>query len=150
MERLRRRAASLNAHATTSIEGNPLSREEVERLAERPARKGALPEELEIRLHLRYFDKLAKRPPPGALGLDEIRGTHAQLLTGVLSAGVGEWKRKQNVVVDEQGREIVYPSPPERVAPELEALSAWFEASPLPTPVRSIRSTTGTAARGGH
>ena len=136
MERLRRRAASLNTHATTSIEGNPLTRAEVESLAAKPKRKGEPPEEVEVRLHLRYYDELAKRPPQAPLSLDEVRDTHARLLTGVLSSEVGQWKRKQNVIVDERGREVFYPTPPGRVVREMDALNAWFEESPLPTPVR--------------
>jgi Fic family protein len=136
MERLRRRAAALNTHATTSIEGNPLSREEVEQMVGTRARKGEPAEQAEIRLHLAFFERLAKAPPREPLTLDEIRETHARLLTGVLPSGVGDWKRRQNVVVDENGKEVFYPSPPGRVVAELQALDAWFEASPLPSPVR--------------
>ncbi|MHB8586886.1 MAG: Fic family protein [Thermoplasmatota archaeon] len=135
MEKLRRRAASLNTHATTSIEGNPLSRADVEALAEQrvPAKK---PDHREIQLHLRYYEGLIRSPRADPLTVDEIRDTHAQLLTGVLPSGVGEWKSRQNVIIDENGREIFYPTPPARVVAELEALSRWFESSPLPTPVR--------------
>lgn len=136
MERLRRRAATLNTHATTSIEGNPLSREDVEKIAETPTKKSKKPEEIEIRLHLKFYDQLTKKPPKGALTLDEIRDTHAQLLTGVLPSGVGDWKTKQNVIVDEQGKEVFYATPPGRVEAELQALNAWFEQSTLPTLVR--------------
>lgn len=136
LERLRRRAATLNTHASTSIEGNPLSREQVERIAETPARKTTGPDEVEIRLHLKFYAQLAKRPPAGGLTLDEIRDTHARLLTGVLPSGVGDWKPKQNVILDESGKEVFYPSPPARVQAELKALNAWFDDSPLPTLVR--------------
>ena len=137
MERLRRRAASLNTHATTSIEGNPLSREDVEAIAQHPAKKkDEKPEQLEVRLHLRYFNHLTKKPPREPLTPDEMRDTHAQLLTGVLPSAVGIWKPTQNVIVDNEAREVFYPSPPARVEAEVEALNRWFEESTLPTPVR--------------
>lgn len=135
-ERLRRRAATLNTHATTSIEGNPLSRDEVESIADSPGKKTKIPEEVEIRLHLKFYESLARDPPTAPLDLEEVRDTHARLLTGVLPSGVGDWKSGQNVIVDENGKEVFYPTPPGRVKAELDALNAWFEDSALPTPVR--------------
>jgi len=133
---LRERAASLNTHATTSLEGNPLSQAEVEALAARPQKRLQAPEQLEVLNHLRYHASLAKVPPTGPLGAGEMLATHAELLRGVLPAGVGAFKTSTNVIADEMGREVFYPTPPPRVEGEIEALLRWYDASPLPTPIR--------------
>lgn len=132
---LRRKAATLNTHATTSIEGNPLDRRAVEAIALAPRRTSREVAEVEVRNHLGYYAGLS-RMAPGPLTPAEIQRTHEALLAGVLPWAPGSWKTSQNVIQDEAGRDVFYPTPPRRVEQELGALNAWFEESPLPTPVR--------------
>lgn len=137
LESLRKRAATLNTHATTSLEGNPLGREAVATIERTLGRKRTTPSEIEVANHLRYHARLARQPPAGPLTLHEMQATHRELLWGVLETGLGNWKVNPNVITDEEsGREVFYPTPPSRVEGELNALMAWFESSPLPTLVR--------------
>lgn len=133
---IRRRAVMLNTHASTTFEGNPLGLDEMSAVREggtRPRR----PEEREVRNHLDYYRALfrsAKKYSP--LTADEILSAHRQLMEGVLPAGVGAWKVRQNVITDGHGKEIFYPTPPKRTVAEIEQLLAWYEGSPLPVPMK--------------
>jgi Fic family protein len=136
LESLRRRAATLNTHATTSLEGNPLSEGDVEEIASAPQRRLEAPEAIEIQNHLRYHAGLARSAPRERLGPSEMLDTHRVLLQGVLPSGVGSFKLNPNVITDAEGREIFHPTPPDRVVGELGSLLSWFDATPLPTPAR--------------
>lgn len=137
LESLRRRAATLNTHATTSLEGNPLDRAAVAGIERTLGRKRTTPSEIEVANHLRYHARLARQPPREPLSLSEIQATHRELLWGVLETGLGSWKVNPNVITDEEtGADVFYPTPPQRVEGELRALSEWFDADPLPTLVR--------------
>lgn len=137
MDALRRRAATLNTHATTSIEGNPLLEADVARIADKPSRARNVPDEIEVANHLRYYARVSRSPSPTAINADEILRTHAELLFGVLSQGLGAWKATPNVISADEGREVFYPAPPTKVAAQVDALLRWSDATTLPTPIHA-------------
>jgi Fic family protein len=130
-----------NAHASSSIEGNPLSLEEaraVAKAASTPASPPQGPHEREILQHLSYFRSIEDRAAPvGAPGGGEVVDAHRKLLDGILAARqLGRLRNADNRIRVYFGRNEG--SPPERVAVELASLQTWFDQAggALLTPVR--------------
>lgn len=138
LESLRREAYVLNAHSSTSIEGNPLS---LAQAADAVALRGpapANPDEREITQHFSYFRSL-ERPdlPDGPPDQEEIVATHRALLEGVLAPELlGRLRSRENA------RHVTFGqnegTDPEHVGHELDALLAWFQGAGarLPAPLR--------------
>ena len=124
--RLVEEALARNAFGTASIEGNPLTEEEVESLlARQPTPDAAvLPDEREI---LRYADFVARLdawpvPRPAA----DVLSLHRALFDGILH-DAGAFKERANFIGRRPQYEVVYvPSAPERVVPELDGALAWL------------------------
>ena len=123
--RLLEEALTRNAYGTASIEGNPLTLEEVESLLVRGPTPDALarPDEREILNYAAFVERLAARQPPRAA--EDVRALHAELFEGVLH-DAGRFKAQPNFVGRRPQMEVVYvPTPPERVEAELEEALAW-------------------------
>ena len=136
--RLAERALARNAWGTASIEGNPLTLDEVESLlARQPTPDSlALPMEREILNTAAFLQSIGgwrvPREPRDVLAL------HATLFEGVLP-DAGEFKRVANFVGRRADREVVYvPTPPGRVEEELAAALDWLHGAPEHPLVKTI------------
>ncbi|MHB8586885.1 MAG: Fic family protein [Thermoplasmatota archaeon] len=129
LQAIRLESLARNAFATASIEGNPLSLDQVESLLRRQATPASTqnPVELEI---LNYVEFIQSREAlQGPRIPDDIRRVHSRLFRGVLS-DAGDWKRQPNFIGSSRNWEVVYvPAHPNRVVPELEHLLQWIRSS---------------------
>jgi len=120
------RALTRNAYGTASIEGNPLTLEDVEKLLERGDVPEAVhrPEEREILNYVDYMQDLPERSAPGSV--DELQALHRELFEGVLE-DAGQLKQEPNFIGHRPSYEVRFvPAFPERVRPELENALGWF------------------------
>lgn len=127
--RLLREALSRNAYATASIEGNPLSLDEVRRLlAKSPSPSNLLePDEREIINFAKILDALADHPAPTRVS--DVNRLHAEYFDGVLERP-GVLKQRQNAVVSKrEGRVLFVPTAPNKVRKELQAALDWWAGS---------------------
>ncbi len=121
-------AFASNIHLSTSMEGNPLSHEEVKRLTRRTFRDGP-PEETigffsqEIFNHI--FAYLAEGYSKN-WDIETIAGTHALLLLGDNTAEPGEFRKVDGVVITDQGVEVFIGCPPGHVSEEIASLITWL------------------------
>lgn len=128
--RILRDALARNAYGTSSMEGNPLSLEEVESLLARsPTPEGRIePEEREILNHHAVMRDLdAVRVPRDVTDLCALHGRYFE---GVQD-GAGGLKQKQNFVGDRATKVVRYvPTPPGRTRAELAASLDWLHEAP--------------------
>jgi len=125
---------SSNIHWSTSIEGNPLSQEDVGRIStlffggntNDESRDGPTQEVLN-HLHS-YLSTDCFRLP---WDTDTLKGTH-QLLTERtgMNGTSGEIRTHGSVISDRDGFEYMIPCPPESIEEELDSLLLWLETSP--------------------
>lgn len=118
-------ALSRNAYGTASIEGGPLTLEEVESLLARGPTPDTLerPEEREILNYARVVETLPQRAPPATVA--DVRALHRELFEGVLP-DAGELKARPNFIGRRPAHEVVFvPTMPERVETELAQALAW-------------------------
>lgn len=133
--RLLEDALTRNAYGTASIEGNPLTLDQVESLLAAPPPQ-SLPEEREILNYAAFIERLALAPTPRQP--EDVRALHAQLFRDVLP-DAGSFKDRPNFVGRRPQLEVVYvPTPPERVEPELQSALAWLHDAPEHPLVRII------------
>lgn len=124
-----RQALAVNSHGTASIEGNPLSLDEVQSLLEHaPNMVDTQADEREILNWVAFMQELDGRSFP--LELDGVKALHAILMDGVLP-DAGEFKDGQNFIGTRSGEVVFIPSPAEAVPAELTAALGWLHASPL-------------------
>ncbi len=124
--RLVEEALTRNAYGTASIEGNPLTLDDVRKLLERGDVPEAVsrPEEREIVNHAAYMQDLDAHPPPRTPA--EVLDLHAQLFDGVLE-DAGTFKQEPNFIGHRPSYEVRFiPATPERVEPELANALEWF------------------------
>lgn len=127
--RLLREALSRNAYATASIEGNPLSLEDVRSLlAKAPTPSNLLePDEREIINFARIVETVGRHRPPRRV--DDIQRLHAEYFEGVLKRP-GQLKDHQNAVVTRaEGRVQYLASGAAKVRRELQAALDWWSES---------------------
>ncbi len=125
--RLAEEALTRNAFGTASIEGNPLSLEEVESLLERGPTPEALhrPDEREILNYVAHMKRLPDRTLP--TDADAVAALHGTLFDGVLR-DAGRFKDQPNFIGDRSRMEVTFvPALPHRVRPELDRAMAWFQ-----------------------
>ncbi len=121
-------ALTRNAYGTASIEGNPLSLEDVQSLLERGPTPDALkrPEEREIFNFVGFMETLPKRSLPSTAA--DILSLHRTLFQGVLP-DAGRFKDKPNFVGTRPSYEVSFvPAMPDRVRPELENALDWLRS----------------------
>lgn len=122
-------ALTRNAYGTASIEGNPLTLEDVESLLARGPTPDSMerPEEREILNYVAYMDRLDELDAPRTL--DDVLEVHRVLFDGVLE-DAGEFKRTPNFIGRRPEYEVVFvPAAPEHVEPELANALDWLHAA---------------------
>lgn len=136
--RLLRDALTRNAYGTASIEGNPLSLDQVASLLARGPTPDSLivPDEREILNHAALVQRLDELPVPRAP--DDILDLHHTLFDDVLHDN-GHWKQDNNFIGDARNRIVIFvPTPPERVVPELETALDYLHNGDDPPLVRAF------------
>jgi len=124
-----RQALAINSHGTASIEGNPLSLEEVQSLLERGLSMVATqPDEREIINWVVFMQELDAHPFPN--DLDGIKALHATLMEGVLP-DAGTFKEGQNFIGTRSGEVVFIPSSAAAVPAEWTGALRWLHSSPL-------------------
>jgi Fic family protein len=124
--RLWRQALARNAFGTASIEGNPLTLEDVESLLVASPSPASItePDEREILNHAAMMQRLPTLKVPRSL--HEVSALHADLFEGVM-ADAGDFKKQRNFIGRRQDRSVIYvPSEPARVEPELHNALDWL------------------------
>lgn len=131
-----REALTRNAFGTASIEGNPLSLQDVDSLLARGPTREAMqvPDEREILNWNDFMQGLSRDPPRD---LDGILALHDRLFEGVMSDH-GQWKDRPNFVGRGDGVVTFIPATPERVLPELQNALDWAFAAGEHPIVRAI------------
>lgn len=118
-------AMARNAYGTASIEGNPLSLDEVENLLERGPTPDALvhPDEREIINYAAVIQEIETYPIPRTV--DDVCRLHARLFDGVLE-DAGRFKKAPNFIGKRPEYEVVFvPTRPEHVHIELRNALDW-------------------------
>ncbi|MFO1536029.1 MAG: Fic family protein [Thermoplasmatota archaeon] len=127
--RLLRDALTRNAFGTASIEGNPMTLEEVQSLlaAGPTPEKVTQPDEREILNIADFLEHLEDAAFPASVA--DLCALHRRLFAGVLK-DPGKLKVKSNFIGSRRDRTVVFvPTPPERVKKELEDLLTWHTDS---------------------
>ncbi|HMO50805.1 MAG TPA: Fic family protein [Kiritimatiellia bacterium] len=130
LNRLQRESAARLAHASTAIEGNPLSLSDVQTLAsgERTADRAGK-EEKEALNYLSALRWIRNQPAMGKIRESDILELHRRLTAETLSPeAVGVYKVKANRIVDAKGRTVYTPPPPSRAGPQTRALIDWIHS----------------------
>ncbi|MBW3581779.1 MAG: Fic family protein [Euryarchaeota archaeon] len=133
-KRMLEETLSHNAYGTASIEGNPLTLEEVESLLARgPTPENlVVPDEREILNHAALMEDLDDLTPPRTP--EDVRALHSRLFEGVLE-DAGRFKDGQNFIGHGPTKRVVFvPTPPDRVEAELQTALDWVhgdDAHPL-------------------
>ena len=126
-----RAALSYNAYGTASMEGNPLSLEEVQSVLARGPTPEAMrtPDERELLNWAAFMEALDDHPVPKRVA--DLEGLHRVLFGGVMTKarGLGRIKDRPNYIGLRDGTVIYVPTPPERAAKELQAALDWYHAS---------------------
>lgn len=120
-------ALTRNAYGTASIEGNPLTLEDVKKLFERGDIEEARqrPEEREILNHVHLMQALPERNAPKTV--DDLTHLHRDLFAGVIE-DAGQLKQDANFIGERPSYEVRFiPARPDRVQPELENALVWFQ-----------------------
>jgi Fic family protein len=134
-----RAALSYNAYGTASIEGNPLTLDEVESVLARGPTPEAMrtPDEREILNWAAFMERLGDQPLPRRVA--EVEAMHGSLFQGVMTraGGLGRLKDRPNHIGRRDGTVVYVPTPPERAARELQAALDWYHAAPDPPLVKA-------------
>ncbi len=128
---LRREALIRQAHASTSIEGNPLSLEQVSELARGRKVMATRRAKQEVLNYLGTLERLHELSSGEAITEAEILSIHRSLARGVLDNPkyVGAYRHMQVVVANRLTREVVFRPPEAGEVPRLmKAFISWLNA----------------------
>lgn len=128
---LRREQLVRAAHASTAIEGNPLTLEEVSRLAEGRRVMAARKAQAEVLNYLKVLGQIDAYQDQGNITIESLLRLHRDVTRETLEnpADEGAFRQVQVVVGNRITRTIVYTAPPPgEVAPRMEAFIAWLNA----------------------
>jgi Fic family protein len=132
--RLLRASLARNAYGTASIEGNPLTLQDVESLlAKAPKPSDVEADEREILNWTAFMERLPATFPGT---VQEVLDLHARLFEGVMD-DAGQLKVHQNFIGDKAGHVVFIPSAPRAVPRELQAALDWLHEAPLHPLVRA-------------
>lgn len=123
-------ALIMNAYGTASIEGNPLSLDEVDEVISLGPTPAALkrPEERELLNFASFMEKLGSWPELRTP--DDVREVHKALMRGVLP-DAGRFKTGINFIGRRPENVVTFvPAEPRRVLPELVEALRWLRGSP--------------------
>lgn len=136
---LLRDALSYNAYGTASIEGNPLSLDEVQSVLARGPTPDAMrtPDEREILNWAAFMERLDTHPVPREA--EDLETIHARLFDGVMTPrrGLGRLKDRPNHIGRRDGTVIYVPTPPERARLESQAALDWYHEATDPPLVKA-------------
>lgn len=127
--RLWRESLARNAYGTASIEGNPLSLDEVRSLlAKSPTPSNQLePDEREILRHAQLVERLSDLQPPTSV--EELCQLHAEYFRGILPHA-GALKSVPNFVGNARNGTVHFiPTAATHTATELRQALAWFHSA---------------------
>ena len=125
---------SSNIHWSTSIEGNPLTQDEVRRISTSffNGKKGKEKRDgptQEILNHL--YSHIAADKFRMPWDIDIVRNTHGMLTERTGIAGTpGKIRNHESVIRDKDGFEYMIPCPQNNIEEELKSLLSWLEVSP--------------------
>ena len=125
-------AWSENIHRSVSIEGNPLSAQEVRRVVReslRPAAGRAAPERADWPRQ-EIINHLAVHANPDewevTWTIAGIQGLHKFLLDGApADTRPGQWRDFRGVILSDKGEEVCITAPPEHIEEEIASLLKW-------------------------
>ncbi len=128
---MRREALIRNAHASTSIEGNPLSIEEVSALAEGRKITAMRKSRLEVLNYLKVLEdipKFAEKESTEKTVLD----IHKRITKDVIEdpRESGRYRKKRVVVGNRLGRIVYTPPPPAEVPRLMKGFVVWLGSAP--------------------
>ncbi len=129
---LRREQLIRAAHASTAIEGNPLTLEEVSRLAEGREVMAARKAKAEVLNYLKVLGAIDSYQKAGNIPIPAVLDLHLNIMRGTLDdpAMEGAFRQVRVVVGNRVTREIVYSAPPpEEVVPLMEDFIEWLNSS---------------------
>ena len=119
------------AHASTAIEGNPLSLEEVSRLAEGREVMAARRAKAEVLNYLRVLEHISMYQDNGILSEKNILALHRDVTRDTLDdpATEGAFRTVRVVVGNRRTKEGVYSPPaPKEVRPQVDGLITWLNS----------------------
>ena len=119
------------AHASTAIEGNPLSLDEVSRLADGREIMAARRAKAEVLNYLRVLEHISTYQKNQAVSDNHILALHRDITRDTLDdpAMEGAFRTVRVVVGNRRTKEVVYSAPsPGEVRPQVERLVAWLNS----------------------
>lgn len=119
------------AHASTAIEGNPLSLEEVSQLAEGREVMAARRAKAEVLNYLQVLEHIDTYTEAGRLSKKSILQLHRDITRDTLEdpASEGNFRKVRVVVGNRHTKEVVYsPPPPKEVIPLMDAFLGWLNS----------------------
>ncbi len=128
---LRREATIKNAHASTGIEGNPLTIEEVSTLASGRKVMVAKKDREEVLNYLNVLEHIAEYSPDSKIGEKTLLKMHKDLTKETLQREdySGRYRDRQVLVVNGNTGEVVFTPPPSDEVPGLvEDLLEWLDS----------------------
>ena len=127
--RLQRETATRLAHFSTSIEGNPLSLNEVEHIADGIEIGTLKKAEMEVQNYLKALRWIWTQPPNSKISESQLLGLHQLITNGLLpDTKSGHYKTTTNKIMDHNGH-IVYTAPsPQKSIQFTQELLAWINA----------------------
>ncbi|WP_292370620.1 Fic family protein [Methanoregula sp. UBA64] len=128
---IRREQLVLAAHASTAIEGNPLSLAEVSRLAQGREVMAARRAKAEVLNYLFVLEHIDRYQQEGAVTREHLLSIHRDITRETLDspAAEGAFRTVKVVVGNRITREVVYSPPPvKEVVPQVTALLDWLNS----------------------
>jgi len=128
---IRREQLVRAAHASTAIEGNPLSLKDVSRLAEGREVMADRRAKAEVLNYLRVLEHIDRYQKGGMILEGDILSLHRDITHDTLDdpKTVGAFRKVWVVVGNRLTKEVVYsPPPPKEVVPQMNALVGWLNS----------------------
>ncbi len=129
---LRKDALIRATHASTAIEGNPLTLEEVSQLASGRKVMAARKAELEVLNYLRVLENIEKYQEKGKITKKNILKLHKDVTKEILDNPEHEGRyRELQVYVGDRvtGKVVFIPSPPEKVPEQMKEFIEWINSN---------------------
>ena len=128
---IRREQLIRAAHASTAIEGNPLTLEEVSRLADGRDVMAARRAKDEVLNYMQVLEHIDTYQNGGQISEEHLLALHHDITLGTLDdpETEGAFRKVRVVVGNRHTKEVVYsPPPPKEVAPMMTALITWLNS----------------------
>ncbi len=125
------RVLAVEAHASTHIEGSQLTLDEAEQVLAGLSPEHSSPDDVRELINWRQAFDFVKQQASLPVKAEMILEIHRLLVDGVRggSAGPGEYRNRQNYIVDQATDQVVYtPPPPGEVEGLMEQFVRWLQA----------------------